>query len=72
MSKIISGNQIGSASRMHVMSRANFQPSLEMLPCVVQIMVADRATRRCAETLPGIGASGLLWDFIWLDNHPPI
>ena len=26
MSKIISGNQIGSASRMHVMSRVDFQP----------------------------------------------
>jgi hypothetical protein len=64
MSKIISGNQIGSASKMHVMSRANFQPGLEMLPFVVRIMVADRATRPGAETLPRIGASGLLSDFV--------
>jgi hypothetical protein len=35
------------------MSRANFQPGLEMLPFVVRIMVADHATRpwqrRCQE-----------------------
>jgi hypothetical protein len=28
MSTIISGNQIGSASRMHVMSNADFQPGI--------------------------------------------
>jgi hypothetical protein len=60
MSKIISGNKIGSASKMHVMSKANFQSSLEMLPLVLQIKVADGATRPGAETLPRIGASGLL------------
>jgi hypothetical protein len=42
---VASGNQIGSASIMHVMSRANFQPGLEMLPFVVRIMVAHHATR---------------------------
>jgi hypothetical protein len=42
MSKIITDNQIGSASRMHVISRANFQSRLEMLPFVVCIdIVAD-------------------------------
>jgi hypothetical protein len=61
MSKIITGSQIGSASRMHVMSRAIFQPSLKMLPFVVRIdMVADHATRVRAETLLRIRASGLL------------
>src|SRR5512133_2336595 len=42
---VASGNQIGSASIMHVMSRTNFQPGLEMLPFVVRIMVAHHATR---------------------------
>jgi len=54
MSKIISGSQIGSASRMHVISSANFQPSLEMFPFVVCIMVVDHKTRPRAETLPRI------------------
>jgi hypothetical protein len=52
MSKIISGNQIGSASRMHVMSRANFQSRLEMLPFVLRIMVVHHANRPRAEALP--------------------
>ncbi len=49
MSKIISGSQTGSDSRMQVISRADFQPGLRMLPFVVRIdMVADieRALRR--------------------------
>jgi hypothetical protein len=54
MSKIINGSQIGSPSRMHVISRANFQPIFEMLRFVVRIMVADHATRPRAETLPRI------------------
>jgi hypothetical protein len=61
MIKIIKGSQIGSESRMHVMSSANFQPSPEMLPFVVRIdMVADHTTRPRAETLLRIRASGLL------------
>jgi hypothetical protein len=58
MSKIISGNQTGSASKMHVMSRAYFQSGLEMPPFVVCIMVAN-ATPPRAETLPKICASRL-------------
>src|SRR4026208_884557 len=49
MSKIISGSQIGSANRMHVISRANFLPSLSILPFVTRVdMVADieRTPRR--------------------------
>src|SRR6266404_4719076 len=42
MSKIISGSQTGSESRMQVISRADFQPGLRMLPFVMRIdMVAD-------------------------------
>jgi hypothetical protein len=42
MSKIISGSQTGSESRMQVISRADFQPGLRMLPFVVRIdIVAD-------------------------------
>jgi hypothetical protein len=42
MSKIISGSQTGSESRMQVISRADFQPGLRMLLFVVRIdMVAD-------------------------------
>jgi hypothetical protein len=43
MSKIISGSQTGSDSRMQVISRADFQPGLRMLPFVVRIdMVAEK------------------------------
>jgi hypothetical protein len=42
MSKIISGSQTGSESRMQIISRPGFQAGLRMLPFVVRIdMVAD-------------------------------
>jgi hypothetical protein len=37
MSKIISGSQTGSESRMQVISRADFQPGVRMLPSVARI-----------------------------------
>src|SRR5437016_14038732 len=54
MSKIISGSQTGSESRMQVISRADFQPGLRMLPVVVRIDMVTDMNPPCAETLPRI------------------
>ena len=54
MSKIISGSQTGSDSRMQVISRADFQPGLRMLPFVVRIDMVTDMNPPCAATLPRI------------------
>src|SRR5947208_3237038 len=53
MSKIISGSQTGSDSRMQVISRADFQPGLRMLPFVVRIdtLLPKKRNRRTRKAL---------------------
>src|SRR4030095_11552876 len=51
---VITGSQTGSESRMQVISRADFQPGLRMLPFVVRIDMVIDMTPPCAATLPRI------------------
>src|SRR5215831_17586137 len=53
MSKIISGSQTGNDSRMQVISRADFQLGLRMLPSVVRIdtLLPKKPNRRTRKAL---------------------
>jgi hypothetical protein len=51
---VIIGSQTGSESRMKVISRADFQPGLRMLPFVVRIDMVTDMNPPCAATLPRI------------------
>lgn len=51
---VITGSQTGSESRMQVISKADFQPGLRMLPFVVRIDMVTEKAPPCAATLPRI------------------